>query len=213
MHFVYMKTDAILGQRIRRLRDAFGEGQSAFGDRFGVEQATVSRWEKGQIPKRTLWSSIAEAAKVSPAEFFYGIESDEGSEKADLIRVPVVSRLAASHFDDVSYVLTEEDVERYTHERLPPGDWIAFYVVGDSMNRVAPDGSMALVNRNARELLNEQYYAVALTSGGATFKRFRSPPRRLEPDSTNGSHATIFFDSPEEIDVIGRVERIVNNLV
>jgi DNA-binding transcriptional regulator YiaG len=34
---------------IRRLRDALAESQAAFAQRMGVSQATVSRWEDGEL--------------------------------------------------------------------------------------------------------------------------------------------------------------------
>jgi len=37
---------------IRALRKAFGESQAAFAQRFGVDQATIHRWEANGVPKR-----------------------------------------------------------------------------------------------------------------------------------------------------------------
>jgi DNA-binding transcriptional regulator YiaG len=35
---------------VARLRKSLGESQSAFAERFGVNQSTVSRWEDGEEP-------------------------------------------------------------------------------------------------------------------------------------------------------------------
>lgn len=37
---------------IRAARELLGESQAAFGRRFGVDQATVHRWEKNGLPER-----------------------------------------------------------------------------------------------------------------------------------------------------------------
>lgn len=40
-----------LGTRISRLRRHLGETQATFGERFGVDQSTISKWESGrQVP-------------------------------------------------------------------------------------------------------------------------------------------------------------------
>ena len=39
-------------QLIRKARELAGESQSAFGQRFGVDQGTVSRWETDGPPTR-----------------------------------------------------------------------------------------------------------------------------------------------------------------
>jgi DNA-binding transcriptional regulator YiaG len=37
---------------IRAARGKVGESQTVFGQRFGVDQSTVARWETGGVPKR-----------------------------------------------------------------------------------------------------------------------------------------------------------------
>ena len=37
---------------IRALRERLGESQAAFGDRFGVDQSTIHRWETKGCPRR-----------------------------------------------------------------------------------------------------------------------------------------------------------------
>jgi DNA-binding transcriptional regulator YiaG len=42
----------IAPEAIRRARGALGETQAQFAHRVGSDQATVSRWENGRLPKR-----------------------------------------------------------------------------------------------------------------------------------------------------------------
>lgn len=41
----------ITGEQIRAARDALGETQTVFAARFGVDQATVHRWETRGLPE------------------------------------------------------------------------------------------------------------------------------------------------------------------
>lgn len=40
------------GPDIKKARELLGESQQEFGDRFGVDQSTVARWEQDGPPKR-----------------------------------------------------------------------------------------------------------------------------------------------------------------
>lgn len=40
------------GDLIRKAREAVGESQGKFGERFGVDQSTVARWEIDGPPSR-----------------------------------------------------------------------------------------------------------------------------------------------------------------
>lgn len=42
----------ITADRIRSARQSLGESQAAFGERFGVNQSTVDRWETNGAPTR-----------------------------------------------------------------------------------------------------------------------------------------------------------------
>lgn len=61
-------------ERLRTVRIRLGESQATFGLRFGVDQATVHRWETNGIPARG-------AAQKAIERFFREIEQlDEATE-------------------------------------------------------------------------------------------------------------------------------------
>lgn len=70
-----------LGDALRRRREALGLSQKALADRLGVEQATVSRWEKGtQSPRSEQFDALAEFLAVTVRELvglIYGHSPDE----------------------------------------------------------------------------------------------------------------------------------------
>ena len=44
--------DMLTSEEIKKARLDLGETQAAFASRFGVNQATVHRWENGRIPDK-----------------------------------------------------------------------------------------------------------------------------------------------------------------
>jgi transcriptional regulator with XRE-family HTH domain len=42
----------LTGSDVKQARNGLGETQAAFGERFGVDQATVHRWETAGLPSR-----------------------------------------------------------------------------------------------------------------------------------------------------------------
>jgi SOS-response transcriptional repressor LexA len=88
---------------------------------------------------------------------------------------------------------------------LPPGDWFALTVEGDSMDRISPPGSIIFVNRRDRKLIPNGCYVILNEDGEATYKRYRPDPDRFEPVSGNKDLDPLFPKGT--ITVIGRVRR------
>ena len=86
---------------------------------------------------------------------------------------------------------------------------IALRVHGNSMNRVAPDGSIIVVDYEDRTPIEGRFY-VFKVGEETTFKRFRAAPLRLEPDSLEPGHDPIFPES--NLQIVGRVVRVVTSL-
>jgi phage repressor protein C with HTH and peptisase S24 domain len=132
-----------VGRKIRALRNALRESQAEFGDRFGVEQATVSRWEKGLSPvQRKHQSAIAELAGMTVAEFFHSREAPR--------LIPIVGYVSGGE----SFTPTEdhEPGQGIDHITLSLGeeDQVAVRVRGDSMSPVYRDGDTLIGRRIGR---------------------------------------------------------------
>lgn len=122
--------------------------------------------------------------------------------------VPLISWVRAGELTETVDPYAVGDAADYvpvTHQR---NTLIALRVQGQSMNRVAPDGSVVIVDYADKTLTAGQYYVVKLDDR-ATFKRYRATPDRLEPDSTE-AHETVFIHN--EIEVVGRVIQVINQL-
>lgn len=129
------------------------------------------------------------------------------AETPHINEVPRVAMVRAGAFTDTVPISEFEELPTEKAIGLPPGDWIAFTVEGDSMDRVSPSGSVIFVNRKERQLLDNKLYVVVTEQGEATYKRYRSNPPRLEPVSSNPEHEAIFPDG--RLKVVGRVRRSV----
>jgi SOS-response transcriptional repressor LexA len=119
--------------------------------------------------------------------------------------VPLLSWVQAGHLGTADGVMPFDEIEQVPFAGLPPGEWIALRVQGDSMDRISPPDSLILVNRSERGLIAGQCYIFTDGDGATTYKRYRPSPRRLEPFSTNPEHEPIFLGDNREPKVIGRV--------
>lgn len=52
MRCAYSWAMTVIDMDVKSIRKALGESQEVFGDRFGVNQTTVHRWETKGIPAR-----------------------------------------------------------------------------------------------------------------------------------------------------------------
>lgn len=179
--------------------------QAALAEAAGTSQQQIGKLVNGEREMTALWADkLAGPLGTSPeALVFPGLRRT---------RVPLVSWVSAGKMGQQDGV-RRADVKKYVMAPdLPRGDWIVLEVQGDSMDRIAPDGSLIFVNIADQEPVNDKFYVFhAADTGDTTFKRYRhGPPPRLQPYSTNPDHETI--QATEGLGVIGRVGRVLTNL-
>jgi len=128
-----------------------------------------------------------------------------------VIEMPVISWVSAGTMTDITAIDPSDEIDRISVSGLPPANYFATEVRGDSMDRVAPNGARLIVN--ADELIpNPGGYFLFSLRGETTFKRFYDDPIRLEPFSTNPSNRPIFPREDQELIVIGRAVRSLFDL-
>lgn len=178
-----------------RVRRGFTSARAA-AEFFGWVYDTYAQHENGTRGIGRASGKYAKAFRVSEAWLLTG----EGQPGSDLI-VPHLSWISAGAMmrDDVA----DEALGTIEVAGLPPGDWFALTVRGDSMDRISPPDSVIFVNRRDRNLVANACYVIDDGEGNATYKRFRPGPMRFEPVSTNDKHETLFPDN--EPTVVGRV--------
>lgn len=129
-------------------------------------------------------------------------------ENADgLVKVPMLDSLVSAGNLIPREAVKPEEVDRYVAASgLPPGDWIALSVDGDSMDLVSPSGSVIFVNRADTRLVDGGFYVVSTDSDhGTTYKRYRANPEHFSPYSTNRDHGPVILE--DDFRVVGRVYR------
>lgn len=197
-------TEHQAGAGLRDVLERRGLSQYALAKAAGTSSQNINRLVSGEREMTAVWAErLAPFLAVSPEELVFP--------NLKRTSVPVLSWVSAGRLIAQEGV-KRADVKRWTLAAdLPRGDWVAFEVSGDSMDRIAPDGASIFVNRSDQRLVNDKFYVFQTDEGEATFKRYRSGnPARLQPFSTNPDHETITVTG--QLSVIGRVGRVVNDL-
>jgi transcriptional regulator with XRE-family HTH domain len=169
----------------------------------GISRNAVSLWESGaNNPSTANLLRLHEILNIDIAEAFAEVA------RPDIIAVPIVSWVSAGRLVDSEPVDSWAELPTITAVGLDPGDWIALYVEGTSMNLVAPPGAIIFINRREKMLVPGGDY-VFLSDDGAAFKRYRNNPPRFVPYSNDPNHIDLFPSG--QIKVIGRCHRVVFN--
>ncbi len=204
---VRMKEEPRLRLQQARANAGFASPTDAARAFREINQNTMISHENGNRPiSRKAAEKYGRLFGVEPGWILFngGVTSEEVE---GITEVPVLSMVSAGNLRDQPGV-TASDIERWIKVAdLPAGDWLALIVEGDSMDRIAPDGSTLLVNRADERLIDGRYYVFSHGGGAATFKRYRRNPERLQPFSTNPDHVSIPVEG--ELYVFGRARRVL----
>lgn len=178
--------------------------QAKLAKAAGTSQQQISKLINGEREMTAHWAEkLAPMLLTSPERLvFPNLKSS---------RAPLLSWVSAGKLTHQEGV-RKSDVRKYlVLGDLPKGDWVVLEVAGDSMDRVAPEGSYICVNLSDQRLVNDKFYVFSSAQGDATFKRYRSGnPPRLQPYSTNPDHETLPLT--DGMTCLGRVSRIVHDL-
>ena len=129
--------------------------------------------------------------------------------EVEMIEVPLYGSIAAG--SPIEMIETDDTypISRKKHEEYPNA--FLLKVVGESMNRILPNGCYALVDPCKDIDRNGQPYAVCVNGYDATIKRAKKlgDGLQLSPDSTDPTFVerTYNYNDPNtpEIAIIGRV--------
>ena len=216
---MFMCIDQFVTERSDRLRRAFQESRFSAEGLSGAETAKRAGWNPNSFKSNmngTMPFSFEKAKQYADkfrvrAEWLYDGNGPmrEVSRPARLpIEVPVIGWVSAGTVADVGDL---EEIDRIVVGNLPPGQYFATEVVGDSVDRVAPEGARIIVNSADRTPKDGNFYIFS-HRGEPTVKRYRSKPvQRLEPFSTNPTHEPIFIKD-RGWHCVGRVVRSVIDL-
>ena len=209
-----------LSSTLKRRRKELGLTLAQVADMMGVSEATVQRWESGNI-KSVRYDKIdklAQVLKVEPSEIMGWNTSKQEDDKldkfgADIIdlshmkRIPILGRIRAG-----MPIYAAENIEGYTLTDLNGGaEYFGLRVTGDSMNAARiQDGDVVIVRR--QDIVENGQIAVVLIDGqDATLKRFNRDGDivTLMPQSTNPKNKALTYNlKSSSVKILGLVVRV-----
>lgn len=202
--------------RLRELRKGKNLTQKELAKILQVSQQTIGSWEVGRAePNTDVINSIADFFNVS-GDYLLGRSGLRKPEKlpnnivatGDMIpednSIPVLGRIAASAPAGlVSDYEGEIFIQPSTIKRYGKNDLFALKILGDSMNRIIPDGAIAVVHRTC-EWENGDICAVTINGDDATLKQVTKTDKGIKftPLSFSKFHAPWeYIKDEDEVDV------------
>ncbi len=197
--------------QLKQARKDAGYTQEQAAEKTGIALGTLRRWEQGV--NEPDMGSIIQLAKLykTSTDKILGSDFSPLNSAADqaFIDVPLFGAIAAGTPIEMISVEDTFPVPAKVHEKHP--DAFLLKVVGESMNKILPNGCYALVDPCEDVEVNGQPYAVCVNGYDATVKRVDKLANgfRLRPDSNDPTYAdkTYNYNEPgtEQITIIGKV--------
>ena len=200
-----------LGARVAQRRGKLGLSQQALAALVGMRQQGIVSIEAGHVARPRRLIELAAALQTSEAWLLWRDGPEDAAPAGAVALVPLLDWVSAGRLVPPSSQIPLEDARLLPFADLGRGEFFALRVEGDSMDRVSPHGSIIVVNKDERELMNGRPYVFAVR-GDTTYKLWHDDPAYLQPFSTNPMHAPIFFKRRKDFEVIGRVRRTVLDL-
>ena len=153
----------------RKLRDIT---QAELAEKMGTTQQTIQRYETNQVNIRMdKMIEMSEILNVSLAYLLGMSSSPELTEVSDMVPVPLLGSIAAGTPIEMINIDETYDIPADIHDRYPQA--FLLKVVGDSTNRVLPNGCYALINPCQEASKPMKAYAVCVNGFDATIKRVK----------------------------------------
>ncbi len=195
------------GKNIAKAREKKGWSQKTLASKIGTSQQQIARFEAGTEVRASTLVSLSKALGVSISSLLGMTDNNEPGD--DFIDVPLYGSIAAGTPIDMMEVDDTHPVPTALVKRHP--DAFLLTVEGNSMNRVLPNGSYALIDPCDEVTADNKPYAVCVNGYSATIKRVHKLANGFElvPDSTDPTYKSTIYDYGEEgtetITIIGRV--------
>lgn len=191
-----------VANRLHVVRRAQGMTLQQVADRAGTTFGQVHKLEKSMRPLTMEWiERLAKALGVPESELM-----PNAAAPAAVRAIPVLGEIAAGNWREaVQFAKAEVMVAG------APVNAFALEPVGDSMNKLLPNGGYVVIDPDDADLREGKVYAVMNGEGETTLKRYRSNPARLEPCSTNPAHQAINLGR-ENFTIVGRAMSAVQDL-
>lgn len=198
----------MLGQKLKALRKQSNKTQQQIADKLGITRAAYSHFEndRNQPDSETL-VKLADIFETTTDYLLGALPSNTitlGDSIPEDNSIPVLGRIAASAPAGlVSDYEGELFIQPSTIKRYGKKDLFALKILGDSMNRVIPDGAIAIVHRTC-EWESGDICAVTINGDDATLKQVTKTEKGIKftPLSFSKFHAPWeYIKDEDEVDV------------
>lgn len=204
-----IEVDSVLRDRIKALREHRGFTLKEVAEYTGVADATVQRWESGDIKtiKQVHIAKLAQMFDCSPG-YLMGWE-EECLPFEDTYFYPVLGKIPAGiPLSAVEYREGNVEVPKKIVERFGKNNLFALKITGDSMNKIVAPDSIGIFLKT-EDVENGSLVAVTIDGHDATLKRYVKIENyiMLKPESLNPDHQIQTFDSENHLDfkIIGQL--------
>lgn len=195
--------------RIAEARKEKGLSQADLAKRMGTTQQNVQRWETGAVNMRA--DTLVKMSRILNKSIGYllGFTADSETVVTSESEVPLYGAIAAGTPIEMIPIDETFSIPSELHDKYP--DAFLLKVQGESMNRIIPNGSYALIDPCLNVEENGKPYAVCVNGFDATIKRVKMLAHGVEliPDSNDPTYRPQIYDfnDPEsqKITIIGKV--------
>lgn len=176
---------------LRRLREARGLTREQLAALTGFSASRIVKLERNEARLKVEDLAVfARALECRPED----LVAAEGPAAEPVSRAPIVD---VSELDDLDRVAAEAP-----HGSVPLDEPVAHAVavpmLDNSMDRIAPLGSLLVLDRDDRRLVDGEVYLVR-HGGRFLCRRWRADPPGLVPDSVESGHPDVSCDVQPEV--------------
>ncbi|MBS5821761.1 MAG: helix-turn-helix domain-containing protein [Enterococcus gilvus] len=200
----------MLKDKIKEYRKYNGWTQAELAKKINVSQQTVGSWEVGRAePNSEALKTLSNLFEISVDHLLGQKDFSNEINIAGVIpkkyTIPILGRIAASAPSGlVSDYEGEISIQPSTIKRYSGKNIFALRVLGDSMNRIIPEGAIAIIHKTC-EWEDGDICAVTINGDDATLKQVFHTEKgiRFTPLSYSKFHAPWeYIKDEDEVDVI-----------
>lgn len=189
--------------RYRELRKKLGITQVEFAKALHVNQATISKWEKGKaVPDSPMLPVIADYFHVS-IDYLLGLDDNVANPDMakNVVKVPIYGKIPAGvpmEMIDTSFI---EEYEEIDASLLHGGqEYFGLKIKGNSMLPEFKDGDTIILHKQTN-CENGQFCAVSINHTECTFKKVVKHDFGITLQPLNPQFEPIFFSNQQIADM------------
>ncbi len=194
-----------ISSNLRKLRLDKGYTLAALSKMIGVSDATLQRYESGEIKtiKPDTLIKLADVLDCDDPMYILGYERPSYNTYEPIKNIPILGSVSAG-----MPIYAEENYDGYTCSDINGEGLYALRVRGDSMNAAGINQGDILIFRKQPTVENGEIAVVMVNDNEATVKKFYQNGNQvtLFPQSNNPIHQPQIYDiSNTSVRIIGKV--------